>query len=103
VTKHVLENGKPYRGPDRLNLLTRPLDAITEYHNRLVEFFRLQERGVDAIILQEHADGVRAARSVYWHKGMREGRSQSAKQFIRENLPDLPDLHNRFISEEGGR
>lgn len=101
ATRRVLENGRPYRGPDRPGLLTKQLDAIVEYHNRLVEFFRLKERGVAPQILREHADGVRAAREVYWRNGMRQGRAQSAKLFVRDNLPDLPALDARFATEDG--
>jgi hypothetical protein len=100
VTERVLENGRPYRGPDRPGLLTKSLDAITEYHNRLMEYFRLKARGVDPEIIQEHAAGVRAARSAYRKQGIKGGRAQSNTKFIQENLPDLPDLDTRFVTQE---
>jgi hypothetical protein len=102
ATERVLESGRPYKGPDRPGLMTKSLDSISEYHNRLVEYFRLKDRNVDASVLKEHADGVRAARSEYWKKGMKQGRAQTAKKFVQENFPELTELEKRFVTEEGG-
>ncbi|HEX3762860.1 MAG TPA: hypothetical protein VHW23_29390 [Kofleriaceae bacterium] len=101
VTDRVLEDGKPYKGPNRGGFLTEQFNAITEYHNRLIEYFRLEDRGVDPATLEEHADGVRYWRERYESKGTKRGRSQTAKEFIDKNFPDLPGLDARWL-EEGG-
>jgi hypothetical protein len=101
VTDQVLENGKPYSGPNGSDRLTTAQDAVLEYHNRLVEYFRLKERGVAREILDKHRDGVRTQRQLYWKKGMSSGRSPSATTFVHDNVSDLPDLDRRFIDEEG--
>ncbi len=100
VTDRVTEGGKKYRGPDRPGMMNKTIDAITEYHNRLVEYLRLRDRGVDPEILEEHLDGLRAARKNYLNRATSGGRSRFGKDFVAEHLPDLPDLERRFY--QGG-
>jgi hypothetical protein len=101
ATERFLENGKRYKGPDRPGIFTMSMDKITEYHNRLIEFFRLKERGVDPDILKEHAKGVRDAREEYREKGISRGRGRSEIRWAEENFPDLHALASRFSAEEG--
>jgi hypothetical protein len=101
VTHRVLEDGREYTGPNRGGYLTEQLNAVTEYHNRLIEYFRLKERGVDPELLQAHADEVRKWRKEYLKKGKAE-RSPTVKNFIGKNLPDLPELDARWLAEQGG-
>lgn len=96
--EQVLENGKPYKGRD-IPKVNKQRAAIIEYENRLQEFFRLRDRGVDAKILEEHANGVRAAREDY-NERMAIDRT-AGRNFVAENFPRLRELDERFIREEG--
>ena len=96
--EQVLANGRPYKGPEipKVNIQR---GAIIEYENRLQEFFRLRDRGVDPHVLEEHANGVRAARQLYADR-MQRARS-AGQNFVNQNFPHLPELDARFVREEG--
>jgi hypothetical protein len=102
VTDRVLEDGTPYKGPNRGGFLTEQLNAITEYHNRLIEYFRLKDRGVDPAVLEEHAEGVRYWRDRYESKGTKRGRSKTGTDFVNDNFPGLHELDARWLAEDGG-
>jgi hypothetical protein len=50
-------------------------------------------------VLEEHANGVRAARE---HYNERMGIDRTAgRSFVKDNFPHLSELDERFIREEG--
>jgi hypothetical protein len=63
---YIEKNGREV-GPvkEHKELQPRWQDPAFEYENRLEEYIRLQQRGVDDSVLEEHAKGVRAARKTY--------------------------------------
>jgi hypothetical protein len=60
-----LGNGRLKVAPNQAGVLTKGQDIITEYHNRLIEYIRLQQRGVDSTLLREHAAGIKQWRQAY--------------------------------------
>jgi 5,10-methylene-tetrahydrofolate dehydrogenase/methenyl tetrahydrofolate cyclohydrolase len=70
-------------------------DPIVEYHNRLQEYIRLAERGVDPAVLGEHARGVDQWRDEYWRKGLKRGYSGSQAAWAEEHFPDIAALEER--------
>jgi hypothetical protein len=87
----VLENGNDVKvDPSNYPVVTGPQHAIIEYHNRLVEYLRLQSRGADAATLQDHASGVAYFRREAGLDG-RQVRS-STRRWVQEHFPDLPNL-----------
>jgi hypothetical protein len=99
ATDRQLENGRGYQGQNGKNFIDAKLNSVLEYHNRLIEYFRLKERGVDPMILRAHADGLDRWRKVYENKA---SRSPSMQAFIQENIPDLPELNMRWLKEKRG-
>ncbi len=67
---------------------------IVEYHNRLVEFVRLYERGLAQSELLEHARGVAHFRELAGRG--RPTRSSRGRRFAEKHFPDLPALEARF-------
>ncbi|MEZ4401210.1 MAG: DUF4157 domain-containing protein [Kofleriaceae bacterium] len=69
---------------------------VIEYHNRLVEYVRLRQRGgVDTGVLDAHAEGVVAYRRLADLEGRR---SSKIRAFIDEHFPDLSELEREFSS-----
>ncbi|MBW4528042.1 MAG: DUF4157 domain-containing protein [Phormidium tanganyikae FI6-MK23] len=103
-TERVIESpdGRTKQARDQQGVLTNWQNTITEYHNRLVEFLRLHERGASPELLREHAGGVREWRSLYLDKGLKGGRSPSRQSWVQEHFPDLPQLVDRY-NQAGGR
>lgn len=80
-------------------IMTMKQIAILEYHNRLVEFIRLYERGVDVEILNSHAYdqyGVEDSYIDYQRKGINWGKSTTGWAFINTHLPELPELEKKY-------
>jgi len=94
----VLENGRPYKGPE-IPKVNKQRAAIIEYENRLQEFFRLRARRIDPSVLEEHANGVRAARDFY-NERMAEEKT-AGRKFRDESFPQMKALESRFENEEG--
>ncbi len=82
-------------------VLTAQRDAITEFDNRLKEFFRLKARGVDPDILDEHELGVRKAYKTYRDKGIRDGRNKSDIAWSKQEMPEISNMKARFEAEDG--
>ncbi len=103
-TDRVIEypDGRVRNISRRGGVLTEWQNTITEYHNRLVEFLRLHERGANPELLREHAEGLREWRELYWDRGLKGGRSQSRRDWVQEHFPDLPALESRY-NQAGGR
>ncbi len=91
-----LPNGRRRRSNIRDGVLTTAQNTVTEYHNRLVEFIRLHERGVEIELLIEHADGVDESYKRYDQKGIKGGRSLSMKSWIKTYFTDLNDLEKQY-------
>lgn len=77
--------------------------AILEYHNRLVEFLRLYDRGVELKILKQHAYGINldkqgglevAYERYRW--ATNKGMSTTRMAWIEKYLPELPDLTKQY-------
>ncbi|NJL86905.1 MAG: hypothetical protein HC886_14580 [Leptolyngbyaceae cyanobacterium SM1_1_3] len=102
-TERVIEypDGRIKQARDQGGVLTNWQNAITEYHNRLIEFLRLHERGANSELLREHARGVREWRSEYRDRGLKGGRSPSRSQWADEHFPDLPQLESRYTDAGG--
>jgi hypothetical protein len=77
-------------------------DPIVEYHNRLVEYIRLAERGVDPAVLREHAEGVDQWRDRYWRKGLKKGFSESQGAWAQAHFPDIAALEGRVQQLRAG-
>lgn len=90
------------RGNELKGQLSADQDTIVEYHNRLVEFIRLKERGASDAVLIKHAHGVEGARAVYWNKGVGRGNSPSGIRWRDQHFPDLLDLEAAY-NQLGGR
>lgn len=103
-TERVIEypDGRIKQAGDQRGVLTNWQNTVTEYHNRLIEFLRLNERGANPELLREHARGVREWRGEYYSKGLKGGRSPSRRQWVDEHFPDLPQLERQY-TDAGGR
>ena len=86
---------------DQGRALTTWQNTITEYHNRLDEFLRLQKRDASPELLKEHAQGVRYWREQYLNKGLKGGRSPSRKSWVQEHFSDIPTLESRYKDAVG--
>jgi hypothetical protein len=84
-----LPNGRRKSADIRNGVLTTAQATVAEYHNRLVEFIRLYERGVDIEVLVEHAGGVDYWKKQY-DKKLRGKRKLAA--WIRKYFSDCDDL-----------
>ncbi|MGB0385420.1 MAG: hypothetical protein ACPGWR_11400 [Ardenticatenaceae bacterium] len=72
ATDRLIEhaNGRRVESRNKKGIMTPWQYSILEYHNRLNEFLRLYERGVDVSVLKEHAAGVDKWREIYFNKGL---------------------------------
>lgn len=104
-TQKVVElpNGHRRKAKVLDGILTEKKIAILEYHNRLVEFIRLYERGVDVDLLKEHAYGPNFDKQdgvEHWHKryswATNKGMSKSRGAWIELYLPDLDGLKAKY-------
>lgn len=91
-----LPDGRRYKYKIRDGILTVAQSTIVEYHNRLVEFIRLYERGVDVALLKEHASGVD-----FWHrkarkKGLKGERSPSKQAWADKYFGDIEELSKQY-------
>ena len=80
-------------------IMTTKQKIIVEYHNRLVEFLRLYERGVDTEILIDHAeghDGVDSWRTQYLRNGINNQLSTTGMAFVKNHFPDIPELEKKY-------
>jgi hypothetical protein len=85
-------------------IMTEKQKIIVEYHNRLVEFLRLYDRGVDVKILKEHAhgpyldgkDGLDYWKNRYERKAINQGMSISRSRWIEKYFPELLELEKRY-------
>jgi hypothetical protein len=68
VTEYA--NGRRVESRNQEGVMAPWQNSILEYHNRLNEFLRLYERGVDVSVLKEHAQGVEEWRQTYSSKGL---------------------------------
>jgi hypothetical protein len=99
LTRRVIEkNGREKESKIKDGILTVWQDTITEYHNRLDEFIRLYERGASPELLKEHAKGVEEWYTAYCRKGLKNGNSQSQKQWADKYFPDINALRSRYLA-----
>jgi hypothetical protein len=102
-TERVLESGR--RSSLREALYEDWMDDISEYHNRLVEYMRLYQRGVDVDVLEAHAQGVRDGRDAY-QKIERKARYRSSQASERvkwgqKHFPDIVTLEADYRAAGG--
>ena len=84
-------------------IMTTKQKIIVEYHNRLVEFLRLYDRGVDVEVLKEHAhgpnldgeDGLDFWKKEYHWDALNRGLSTSRIAWTKKYFPELPELEKR--------
>jgi hypothetical protein len=97
-TDKILElpNGRRTKYNIRDGVLTTAQDTVTEYHNRLVEFIRLYERGVDIELLIEHAGGVDSAYEDYDKKGVKEKRNHKIIAWAKRYFGELEGLEKEY-------
>lgn len=86
------------KNPPGTDVLTRWQDAVTEYHNRLEEYLRLEERGAGESLLREHAEGVKTHREAYVDKVTK---SPTKNSWVKTHFSDLDDLISRYFSSKG--
>lgn len=91
-----LPNRHRKQAPNLKGILTVPQSTITEYHNRLIEFLRLYDRGVDIELLKEHASGVESSYYKYLKKGIKEGRSPRRKAWANKYFGDIAELSKQY-------
>jgi hypothetical protein len=93
-TKRMVERPgqTPMESEDRRGVLTASQDKVGEFHNRLVEYNRLAERGVSPSILAEHREGV-----LTWQRKCRNAmRSGTVAQWADERYGDIESLRQRY-------
>lgn len=90
-------DGSLKNAPNQQGVLTTWQNTITEYHNRLDEFLRLYDRGASIELLKEHAQGVEQWLQAYRKKGLRDGYSQTQKQWSQKYFPDIVELQSRYF------
>jgi hypothetical protein len=83
---------------NQTGILTTRQSVVLEYHNRLVEFLRLSDRGVDEALLREHARGVAEWRGL---RRKKTGRSKSIRQWEGDHFADLAELESRYRAASG--
>jgi len=95
ATDRVIEkNGREKKATQTDGVLTKWQNTITEYHNRLVEFIRLYERGASRELLIEHARGVKTWSQEYRKKGLNNGYG-SNRLWAEKYFPDLIELSDQ--------
>ena len=76
-------------------------DAVTEYHNRLVEYIRLAQRGVSPELLNKHLDGLQKTQQAYNKEMIWERASGKARQmWTKQYFPDLDILKTQVPSHK---
>ena len=96
ATDRVIEKkGGEKKSNQTDGVLTMWQNAITEYHNRLVEFIRLYERGVSPELLKQHANGLEEWGGIYVSKGLNNRRSEKQVKWAENYFPDIDTLSNR--------
>ncbi|WP_046245312.1 hypothetical protein [Hymenobacter terrenus] len=74
------------------DVLTPWQNAITEHHNRLLEFLRLQERGSPVELLQSHRKGIEEWASIY-NQYLFDPRPKPERiSWAKLHFPDLTNL-----------
>ena len=108
LTDRVIEyaNGRRVKSRNEEGVITPWQNSILEYHNRLNEFLRLYERGVDVSTLKEHAEGVYEWQQIHFHKGLgghnrgRRGRPNSKQRekraWGRKYFGDISELATKY-------
>lgn len=104
-TERMVENpGRPLKkSNDQSNVITNKQNAVIEFHNRLLEYKWLSERGAPRELLDEHADGLND-----WHSAYRDairaykGKKSKVGQWADEHFPDLRDLIEEYRQLGGG-
>jgi hypothetical protein len=101
--RFVERTGRPLRrANDQSGVLSRPQNAVAEFHNRLQEYNRLAERGVPSGVLAEHGQQLGD-----WYEKYRsaafgwQGRDTKLTPWVREHFPDMGSLMDRY-RELGG-
>jgi hypothetical protein len=101
----VLVPNRPRRDVDVLaGIMTNKQKIIVEYHNRVVEFLRLYDRGVDVYLLKEHAYGVKLDKNggvERWKKrneweALNRGMSTGRIAWTQKYFPEMPELEKRY-------
>jgi hypothetical protein len=80
-------------------IMTTKQKIIVEYNNRLVEFLRLYERGVEPKILTDHAEGDEGVdywNTEYLNDGINDGLSTTGLAFVKNHFPDIPELERKY-------
>ncbi len=100
-TERVVETPRGEKqAPNQEGILTTWQAKIVEYHNRLVEFLRLHERGAGEALLDEHAEGIQ-----FWQaealKATKKNRSPSRMEWRDAHFPDLAELESRYREARG--
>jgi hypothetical protein len=95
--RFIEKNGRQKESRNADKVLTGWQDIITEYHNRLVEFIRLYDRKASSELLQEHAKGLEEWAQTYWHKGIKQGRSEKQVEWSQKYFPDIDTLRSRYF------
>ncbi|MGB0385135.1 MAG: hypothetical protein ACPGWR_09955 [Ardenticatenaceae bacterium] len=90
-----LPNGRRKRANIQDGVLTTAQSTAAEYHNRLVEFIRLYERGVDMEVLVEHADGVDDWDERY-RKKLRGKRNHKMPAWVKKYFGEIDDLVKQY-------
>jgi len=72
------------------------IDKITEYHNRLVEYVRLAERGAPKAVLDEHSFSLDIWRKDAEAAGL--AFKSSARQWAMQHFGDIPSLEARCVT-----
>jgi hypothetical protein len=73
--------------------LSMPQNTVVEYHNRLDEFLRLTERGIDEELLAQHFDELDKWRIKAEKSGF--GRGGRLTAWARDHFPEIPALEER--------
>lgn len=91
-----LPNGRRKSAPNQKGVLTTWQAKIVEYHNRLTEFLRLYERGIDVHFLREHAKGVDEWKQKYWQEGVKKERSPTRTNWANKYFGEIKELAKEY-------
>ncbi len=78
-------------------ILTMWQNSIEEYHNRLDEFIRWDQREVDMELLLELAESVQYWAKEYWSRGLRRGASDRKMAWAQKHYPDIPQMEQLYL------
>jgi len=93
-------NGRIVVSNLRGGVLTYGQNAIAEFHNRMVELFRLKERGAPPELLKEHLEGLDYWQKECWEKGLKKRRGPEEQIWVQEHFPDFDSLDRRYQSDK---